>query len=50
MVTSGSLVPVAAQLRDCRGFHLVPGAKLLVHEEQPAIVAEHTLAFLRRES
>lgn len=37
---------IAVQLPDCRGFHVVPGAKLLVHEEQPAIVAEHTLAFL----
>ncbi len=37
---------MVSQLADCRGFHVVPGAKLLVHEEQPARVAEHVLEFL----
>ena len=47
-----SIFPVAraramtSQLPDCRGFHTVPGAKLLVHEEQPALVAGHILPFL----
>jgi haloalkane dehalogenase len=38
---------MASQFADCRGFHVVPDAKLLVHEEQPAIVARHILEFLR---
>ena len=38
-----SMVP---QLRDCRGFHAIPGARLFVHEERPAEVAAHLLAFL----
>jgi pimeloyl-ACP methyl ester carboxylesterase len=37
---------MVTQLRDCRGFHEVPGARLLVHEERPAEVAAHLLAFL----
>lgn len=36
---------MVSQLADCRGFHVVPGAKLLVHEEQPALVAEHIRGF-----
>ena len=35
-----------SQFADCRGFCEVPGAKLLVHEERPAAVAEHILAAL----
>ena len=41
---------MASQLADCRGFRVVPGAKLLVHEEQPRIVADHVLELLRSES
>ena len=37
---------IVEQLGDCRGFHLVPNAKLLVHEEQPAAVAALVLQFL----
>lgn len=37
---------MVAQLADCRGFQLIAGAKLLAHEEQPAAVAGHVLAFL----
>ena len=40
--------PMAAQFADCRGFHVVPAAKLLVHEEQPHVVARHILDFLRQ--
>jgi pimeloyl-ACP methyl ester carboxylesterase len=36
---------IAEQLADCRGFEVVSGAKLLVHEEQPAAVAERVLRF-----
>jgi haloalkane dehalogenase len=35
------------QLPSCAGLKAVPGAKLLVHEEQPAAVAGHVLDFLR---
>lgn len=35
------------QLGDCRGFRVVPNAKLFVHEEQPRIVADHVLELLR---
>jgi len=35
------------QLPDCRGFAVVPDAKLLVHEERPVEVAQHVLRFLR---
>jgi len=34
------------QLADCRGFAVVPEAKLLVHEERPAEVAQRILSFL----
>ncbi len=37
---------MAGQFADCRGFHAVPDAKLLVHEERPREVADHVLAFL----
>jgi pimeloyl-ACP methyl ester carboxylesterase len=37
---------MAAQFPDCRGFVVVPGAKLLVHEERPQVVAEHICRFL----
>lgn len=37
---------MVAQFADCRGLHVVPGAKLFVHEEQPEVVAAHILAFL----
>jgi haloalkane dehalogenase len=35
-----------SQLPDCRGFRVIPAAKLLVHEERPEEVAEAILAFL----
>ncbi len=38
---------MVAQFADCRGLRPVPNASLLAHEEQPALVAEHVLAFLR---
>ena len=38
--------PMATQFPDCRGFHVVPRAKLLVHEEHPRVVADHVLALL----
>jgi pimeloyl-ACP methyl ester carboxylesterase len=38
-----SMVP---QLADCRGLVPIPHARLLVHEEQPAKVAEAALPFL----
>lgn len=38
--------PMAAQLRDCRGFVAVARAKLLVHEERPAEVLAAALPFL----
>ena len=41
---------MASQLPDCRGFRVVPDAKLLVHEEQPRAVADHILDMLRSES
>ncbi len=41
---------MASQLADCRGFRVVPDAKLLVHEEQPRIVADHILEMLRSET
>ena len=41
---------MTSQLPDCRGFHVVPGAKLLVHEERPAVVADHILPFLLDQS
>lgn len=37
---------IAEQLGDCRGFVVVPNAKLLAHEEQPQIVADHITQFL----
>jgi pimeloyl-ACP methyl ester carboxylesterase len=37
---------IAEQLADCRGFVVVPNAKLLAHEEQPHIVADHITRFL----
>ena len=37
---------MVAQFSDCRGFEIVPNAKLLVHEEQPQAVAEHVVRFL----
>lgn len=37
---------IAEQLADCRGFVVVPNAKLLAHEEQPQIVADHIRRFL----
>jgi haloalkane dehalogenase len=37
---------IADQLADCRGFEVVPNAKLLVHEEQPVVVAQRVRAFL----
>lgn len=33
------------QFRDCRGFVVVPATRLLPHEEQPAVVADHILRF-----
>jgi pimeloyl-ACP methyl ester carboxylesterase len=38
---------MVSQLADCRGLVPVPRARLLVHEEQPARVAEAALPFLR---
>jgi haloalkane dehalogenase len=38
---------MSEQLPDCRGFAVIPAAKLLVHEERPAEVAQHVLRFLR---
>jgi pimeloyl-ACP methyl ester carboxylesterase len=37
---------MVAQLPDCRGLIAIPGAKLFVHEEKPAEVADHLLRFL----
>jgi pimeloyl-ACP methyl ester carboxylesterase len=37
---------MTGQLGDCRGFVAIAGAKLLVHEERPAEVAQHILEFL----
>jgi pimeloyl-ACP methyl ester carboxylesterase len=37
---------MVSQLADCRGFHVVPGARLLVHEEKPDVVADLLLTFL----
>lgn len=37
---------IAEQLADCRGFVLVPNARLLAHEEQPQVVADHVTRFL----
>jgi pimeloyl-ACP methyl ester carboxylesterase len=37
---------MVSQLADCRGFEIVPNAKLLVHEEQPEAVAQHIVRFL----
>jgi pimeloyl-ACP methyl ester carboxylesterase len=37
---------MATQFADCRGFEVVPRAKLFVHEEQPAAVAAHIVRFL----
>lgn len=37
---------MVSQLADCRGFEVVPNAKLLVHEERPEAVAEHIRSFL----
>lgn len=39
--------PMVGQIPDCRGIKAVGGASLLVHEEKPAAVAEHALAFYR---
>ena len=38
-----SMVP---QFAACRGLEVVPGAKLLVHEERPEAVAGHVLGAL----
>jgi pimeloyl-ACP methyl ester carboxylesterase len=37
---------MAAQLGDCRGFEVVDGARLLVHEERPEEVARRSLTLL----
>jgi haloalkane dehalogenase len=37
--------PMQTQLKKCAGFVRVEGAKLLPHEEKPADVAKHALAF-----
>jgi haloalkane dehalogenase len=38
--------PMQRQFGDCRGFEVVAGARLLVHEEKPAEVARLALDFL----
>lgn len=38
---------MVTQLADCRGFHAIPDAKLLVHEEKPEAVADYIAGFLR---
>lgn len=40
---------MVSQFGACRGLQAVPGAKLLVHEERPAAVAEHVLSLLAGE-
>jgi pimeloyl-ACP methyl ester carboxylesterase len=37
---------IEKQLPNCKGLVAVPGAKLLVHEEKPDVVAKHALDFL----
>jgi pimeloyl-ACP methyl ester carboxylesterase len=37
---------MASQLADCRGFHVIPDAKLFVHEERPEQVAGYVVPFL----
>jgi haloalkane dehalogenase len=39
--------PMAAQLRDCRGFVPIARARLLAHEERPDAVAAAAVPFLR---
>jgi len=38
---------LAGQFPNCSGFHVVPGTKLLPHEERPEEVLQHVDSFLR---
>jgi haloalkane dehalogenase len=40
---------LAKQFPNCVGFQVVPGAKLLPHEERPDAVLQHVIPFLRPE-